>query len=197
MTYFYFDIITKLLSGSLFKEVGPFFSAFQPLAMHCSHASHVALTLAMSCYRLCASRLGFFWHASQSQIYPELSRLAVLGLVTYEPVKQDNRPDKKVYSITDEGHEALQESATAPTEPEPSLSNELLLKTYTIWLADPAKMLKLFRAQEDYHRSRLADYERIFWQASSRYTPRLFRCMNRSLVTMQLSRLAYAMNEPT
>ena len=104
--------------------------------------------------------IGFFWHASQSQIYPELSRLAVLGLVTYEPVKQDNRPDKKVYSITNEGHEALQEWAVAPTEPEPS-RNELLLKTYTIWLADPAKMLKLFRAQEDYHRSRLADYERI------------------------------------
>lgn len=104
--------------------------------------------------------IGFFWQASQSQIYPELKRLEVLGLVSFEVVEQTTRPDKKVYSITPEGREALRAWAVAPTEPEPS-RNELLLKTYTLWLADPARALKLFRAQEDRHRSQLAHYERI------------------------------------
>lgn len=66
----------------------------------------------------------------------------------------------QLYSITPEGQETLCAWAVAPTEPEPS-RNELLLKTYTLWLADPAQALKLFRAQEDRHRSQLAHYERI------------------------------------
>ncbi len=104
--------------------------------------------------------IGFFWQASQSQIYPELKRLEILGLASFEIVEQSNRPDKKVYSITDEGREALQKWAVAPVEPEPS-RNELLLKTYTLWLADPAKALKLFRSEEDRHRGQLAHYEQI------------------------------------
>lgn len=104
--------------------------------------------------------IGFFWQASQSQIYPELKRLEVLDLVTFVLVEQSSRPDKKVYSITEAGREALQKWAVAPAEPEPS-RNELLLKTYALWLADPAKALKLFRAQEDRHLSQLAQYQRI------------------------------------
>lgn len=104
--------------------------------------------------------IGFFWQAGQSQIYPELKRLEALGLVSFEVVEQTTRPDKKVYSITSAGREALRAWAVSSTEPEPS-RNELLLKTYTLWLADPAQALKLFRAQEDLHRSQLAHYERI------------------------------------
>lgn len=104
--------------------------------------------------------IGFFWQARQSQIYPELKRLEVLGLVTFEVIEQQNRPDKKVYTITESGQEALQRWAVAPTEPEPS-RNELLLKTYTLWLADPAKALQLFRSQEEYHRAQLAQYQHI------------------------------------
>lgn len=104
--------------------------------------------------------IGFFWQAGQSQIYPELKRLEVLGLVTFELINQTHRPDKKVYSITAAGREALQNWAVSPTEPEPG-RNELLLKVYTFWLTDPAKALKLMRAQEDLHAAQLAHYERI------------------------------------
>lgn len=104
--------------------------------------------------------IGFFWNARQSQIYPELARLEALGLVTHVLVEQQNRPDKKVYSLADAGREALQKWAVAPVEPEPS-RDELLLKTYTMWLADPAQALKLFRERESAHRTRLAEYKRI------------------------------------
>lgn len=104
--------------------------------------------------------VGFFWQASQSQIYPELKRLETLGLVTFEVINQEHRPDKKVYSITSTGREALRRWAVSPTEPEPS-RNELLLKVYSFWLADPIAALKLIRAQEDLHAGQLAHYERI------------------------------------
>ena len=48
-----------------------------------------------------------FWHASYSQIYAELRRLATLGYVTEREVRQERRPDKRIYTITPEGEAAL------------------------------------------------------------------------------------------
>ncbi len=48
-----------------------------------------------------------FWHASYSQIYAELRRLTELGLVSEKHVRQDTRPDKRVYTITARGRRAL------------------------------------------------------------------------------------------
>lgn len=104
--------------------------------------------------------IGFFWQASQSQIYPELKRLEVLGLVSFVVVEQTDRPDKKVYSITQRGRESLRDWVVMPVALEPS-RNELLLKTYALWLADPARALQLFRAHEALHRSQLTHYERV------------------------------------
>jgi DNA-binding PadR family transcriptional regulator len=50
-----------------------------------------------------------FWHASYSQIYAELRRLERLGLASEERVVQDRRPNKRVYTITPAGREALVE----------------------------------------------------------------------------------------
>ncbi|HET8842093.1 MAG TPA: PadR family transcriptional regulator [Ktedonobacteraceae bacterium] len=104
--------------------------------------------------------IGFFWRAGQSQIYPELKRLELLGLVSFEVIEQPNRPDKKLYSITSEGREALRKWAVAPVEPEPS-RNELLLKTYSLWLADPGQALKLFQTHASLHINQLTRYEHI------------------------------------
>ena len=48
-----------------------------------------------------------FWHASYSQVYAELRRVEGLGLVTEERVVQEGRPNKRVYTITEAGREAL------------------------------------------------------------------------------------------
>jgi PadR family transcriptional regulator AphA len=48
-----------------------------------------------------------FWHCSYSQIYAELRRLAGLGYVSEERVAQERRPNKRVYTITESGREAL------------------------------------------------------------------------------------------
>ena len=53
--------------------------------------------------------LNNFWHAQSSQIYRELNRMEGKGWVTSQSVVQDKRPNKRVYSITEEGRGALKE----------------------------------------------------------------------------------------
>lgn len=45
-----------------------------------------------------------------SNIYPALNELAAEGLVTFERVEQENRPNKKVYEITEAGRTVCIES---------------------------------------------------------------------------------------
>ncbi|HCU93572.1 MAG TPA: PadR family transcriptional regulator [Actinobacteria bacterium] len=49
----------------------------------------------------------FYWTPAQSQIYRELRRLSGLGYVTGREVRQDGRPDKVAYSITESGRTEL------------------------------------------------------------------------------------------
>lgn len=53
--------------------------------------------------------LNNFWHAQSSQIYRELNRMEEKGWVTSQSVIQNGRPNKRVYSITDEGRSAFNE----------------------------------------------------------------------------------------
>jgi len=51
--------------------------------------------------------LSFFWNAQISQIYRELGKLEEEGLVEVEVVHQEDKPDKKLHSITEEGYKEL------------------------------------------------------------------------------------------
>ena len=104
--------------------------------------------------------LGFFWQAQHSQIYPELAGLEEQGCILHQVVMQEDHPTKKVYTITETGRSMLKAWVTQPPAPPPE-RNELLLKTYAIWLADPALAVDLFRTQEQVHAERLELYEQI------------------------------------
>jgi PadR family transcriptional regulator AphA len=102
--------------------------------------------------------IGFFWHAFPGQIYPELARLEAAGLVIHERVEQEDRPDKKVFMITEDGRAALREWVTTPVHRAPD-RDELMLKAFSAWLVDPTQAAPFFRRQEAYHLQRLAVYE--------------------------------------
>jgi PadR family transcriptional regulator AphA len=53
--------------------------------------------------------LNHFWKASLSQIYRELSALEQNGYVVSDTLAQEERPDKKVYTITELGKNAFHE----------------------------------------------------------------------------------------
>ena len=104
--------------------------------------------------------VGFYWHARYSQIYPELASLEAQGLVTFEVVAQTDRPDKKVYSLTPAGSAALREWVTSPLD-SPAVRDELTLRAYCVWQADPQKARALFEDHAQKHEAQLAEYERV------------------------------------
>jgi DNA-binding PadR family transcriptional regulator len=72
----------------------------------------------------------FYWSPAKSQIYGELRRLESHGLVTMREVPQTLRPDKRLYQITPEGTEAMQQwLRSSGLEPD-SYKSALLLKVF-------------------------------------------------------------------
>ncbi len=72
----------------------------------------------------------FYWSPAKSQIYGELRRLESHSLVTMREVPQTLRPDKRMYQITPQGHEAMQQWLEhSGVEPD-SYKSALLLKVF-------------------------------------------------------------------
>ena len=59
--------------------------------------------------------LGFFWQASHQQIYRELKGLHLAGNVNVMEVPQHGKPDKRVYSLTNQGRQMLDSWITQST----------------------------------------------------------------------------------
>jgi DNA-binding PadR family transcriptional regulator len=112
--------------------------------------------------------VGYYWTARHSQIYPELERLLAGGLVSYRVAAGPGPRDKKVYAPTEEGLRSLREWVTRPPAAR-APRDELLLKTYALWLADPVEAVALFRKQADEHAERLAAYQGIRARAERRH----------------------------
>ena len=60
------------------------------------------------------STFGHFFPAGYGSIYPALATLARDGLVELEEIPQESKPDRKVYSITSNGRDALDKALTNP-----------------------------------------------------------------------------------
>jgi PadR family transcriptional regulator AphA len=70
-----------------------------------------------------------FWNESYGQIYPILKQLIEEGLATSQAEKQEGKPERYVYTLTERGTEELQRWLTEPVEYVVE-RNELLLKLY-------------------------------------------------------------------
>lgn len=103
--------------------------------------------------------VAFFWHAQHSQIYPELARLESSGLVEHTRVQQSDRPDKKVFKLTPEGHKVLRSWLETPMDV-PKKRDELVLRAYSIWLSDPQAAAQMMREHARAHAAHKAEFER-------------------------------------
>lgn len=95
-----------------------------------------------------------FWPAKHSQIYPLLAQLESGGYVRHTLVVQTDKPDKKVYSITDKGLNALRNWLTLPTD-EPVTRDELVLKVFCMEQGDPADIRRMLEMRLAYCRDQL------------------------------------------
>lgn len=98
-----------------------------------------------------------FWEAKHSQIYPLLARLEERGYVAHTIVPQQNKPNKKVYAISEQGRSAVRQWVVEPASP-PVTRDELVLKTYCLWLAGAESTLKLFQQRLSHSRQRMEHF---------------------------------------
>ncbi|MBM7368460.1 PadR family transcriptional regulator [Gordonia hydrophobica] len=102
--------------------------------------------------------IGYFWSATHQQIYRTLKKLHTDGLVSFESVVQDGRPDKKVYSLSDAGHAMLAEWVASPTPLAP-LRSDLGLKLRAADLGDLATVIAELRAHREEAAALLAVFQ--------------------------------------
>jgi DNA-binding PadR family transcriptional regulator len=101
-------------------------------------------------------RLGDFWSLNVGQIYTTLERLLSEGLVVYDAVEQADKPDKKVYRITDSGRDELRDWRTRPIKAEPrALRDELFVKLLFIEETEIDLVLGLIQAQQSVYMAQM------------------------------------------
>ena len=72
----------------------------------------------------------FYASPARSQVYTELRRLAEHGYATEREVAQTDRPDKRLYSITESGKDALKDWLENTPTAAVVIKNHLLLKVF-------------------------------------------------------------------
>lgn len=118
-------------------------------------------------------RIQPIWEAKHSQIYPLLAKMESQGYIEHVLIAQSDKPDKKVYTITEAGLQALRDWLPQPAS-EPASRDESLIKAHAIWLSDPATARKVFEDRIASYSKRLqrleglrAKYDEDFLQSNA------------------------------
>ena len=111
-----------------------------------------------------------FFGASFGSIYPALAELSRQGLVSCQSVEQDKRPDKKVYSLTEQGERALLAELMA-TPPRHKVRSEFLVLMYFAHLLPPARVAAIIDEMSAHWEPLVAELERCAAGAACELTP--------------------------
>lgn len=96
-----------------------------------------------------------FWYAQTSQIYRTLDQLEKEGLVTSEIQEQRDKPDRRLYRITQKGRDDLRAWLETPiTDIEPT-KDTLLLKLFFSAQLDKETILTQLRLQRTLYKKQL------------------------------------------
>jgi DNA-binding PadR family transcriptional regulator len=100
-----------------------------------------------------------YWAATPTQLYRELERLEAAGLLTARIVEQERRPNKRVFTVTDAGHDELLAFVAGPTRPA-ALRDELLVKVVTVGVGNTDGVAAAVAERMEQSRGKLALYDR-------------------------------------
>ncbi len=104
--------------------------------------------------------IGHFWPADQAQIYRTLDKLTEEGWVESHLEIQEDRPNRKIYHITDTGraelHRWLLTAQSLPANRQPFLIQVFFAKDLS-----NETIINLMEQQLELHQSRLAEYQEI------------------------------------
>lgn len=106
------------------------------------------------------AELASLWTLNYGQLYPALERLETDGLVAKERVIQDDRPDKKVYSITTAGKAELQRWLAEEGGPPRLNREEFYFKLLAARVLPPGELGALIRRHRQVCFQALGDWTR-------------------------------------
>ncbi|MGW1953198.1 PadR family transcriptional regulator [Streptomyces sp. NPDC001920] len=100
-----------------------------------------------------------FWPATPQQLYRELERLEGDGLVAARVVRQERRPNKRMFTLTEAGRADLGAYAAEPPRRPTAVRDELLIKLQA--MEDPEATRALIEERRAWARAKLDRYERV------------------------------------
>lgn len=106
------------------------------------------------------------WAARHSQIYPELAKLLAGGLVEHSEVGSRRR---KTYTATEAGREEVVrwlrlkdgDVAAGLREGTRTVGNEVVLRSFFLWLLEPAEAQAYLAKEAGVHRARARSFEAL------------------------------------
>ncbi|MEM6449362.1 MAG: PadR family transcriptional regulator [Cyanobacteria bacterium P01_D01_bin.105] len=101
-----------------------------------------------------------FWSASHQQIYKALAKLEADGHLSAETIEQTNRPNKKLYTVTDSGRQYLQQWI-GESEAIPPLKSDLLIKLSAGHTVPTETLLHTLQTYYEQHKERFRSYQII------------------------------------
>ncbi|WP_367324885.1 PadR family transcriptional regulator [Streptomyces sp. HUAS ZL42] len=102
-----------------------------------------------------------FWMATPQQIYRELERMESEGLVSARVVQQERRPNKRLFSLTEAGREAVR-AYTAEVSSKPmAIRDELLVKVQCVDAGDLGAVRAGLTERVERAEAKLARFERL------------------------------------
>jgi DNA-binding PadR family transcriptional regulator len=113
--------------------------------------------LKISCFDRCIAHL---WPADQAQIYRTLDKLVEQGWVTCTVKIQHDRPNRKVYSLTEAGKAELIRWLQCP-QPLPTIREPLLMQLFFAAQLPNEAIIQLLEQQLAAHIEKLTECEKI------------------------------------
>ena len=91
----------------------------------------------------------FYWSPAQSQIYRELRNLEKHELATYRDVKQEGKPDKRLFRITQQGIDIFKDWMTHAQLPPTMIKHPVLLKLFFMHAVEPTVIVSTLKQYID------------------------------------------------
>jgi PadR family transcriptional regulator, regulatory protein AphA len=109
--------------------------------------------------------IAHLWAADQAQIYRTLDKLVEQGWIVYKVEIQQDRPNRKIYSLTDAGNEELLRWLRQP-QPLPNLREPLLVQLFFIRQSQftHEQIAHFLEQQLEAHQKNLSCYQQIAQQ---------------------------------
>lgn len=108
--------------------------------------------------RLIEQSINNFWNAYHSQIYTTLRKMEQEGLVTSDLADDDDKLNKRVYTITAAGQAELHQWLQKPMQHLPTTKNEFMVRVFFSGQRDDDSIIAELRLHRQMHQERLEAY---------------------------------------